>query len=70
MFAAPFERPAVDALRQFMEGSAHDLVDSMERARKFGGHKGPFDLHEAFSLPLAFSVIYKILGIHPEARGG
>ncbi|GBF95475.1 cytochrome P450 [Raphidocelis subcapitata] len=66
MFAAPFERAAVDALRPFIRETVEGLIAGIERKRAYGGHKGPFDLHEEFSLPLAFAVIHRILGIHPE----
>jgi hypothetical protein len=70
MFSAPFSDAAVDALRPAIEGIVDDVIDGMERAKEEGGADDEIDLAEGFSYPVAFRVIYRILGISPEVRAG
>lgn len=67
MFEGAFTREAVDSLRPFIESTVDKLISSMEETRASSpGQQQGVDLNENFSLPLAFSVIYEIMGIPPE----
>ncbi|PRW58572.1 cytochrome P450 55A3 isoform B [Chlorella sorokiniana] len=57
MFERWFAGGYVEKLRPTIRGHVKELLDGMQRASK------PVNLHEAFSLPVAFKTIYGILGI-------
>ncbi len=60
--AGAFRARRVQALRSRIEGHAHRLLDAM------AGAAPPVDLHEAFSVPLSYTVICELLGIPPTDR--
>lgn len=56
-------------MRPSIKQHVSELIDAMElNSSKAGGDA--IDLHEHFSLPLAFKVIYELLGIPFKARQG
>ncbi|KAF8058327.1 lpxC [Scenedesmus sp. PABB004] len=67
IFEPGFTKERVDALRPAITAHADALLDEM-KLRRWAGGGDAADLHEGFSLPLAFKVIYDLLGIPNEAR--
>ncbi|KAI3427183.1 hypothetical protein D9Q98_007120 [Chlorella vulgaris] len=64
IFEPFFNEAAAAALRPSIEAKVNELIDGMER--QAGANGGSVDLVEAFSLPLAFRVIYELLGVPVE----
>ncbi|KAF6261839.1 cytochrome P450, nitric oxide reductase [Scenedesmus sp. NREL 46B-D3] len=62
MFESGFTKQHVDALKPSIEQHVTELIDGMTMQRSESGPDA-VDLHEHFSLPLAFKVIYQLLGI-------
>jgi cytochrome P450 len=66
MFEPGFTHERVDALKPSIKQHVTQLIDGMKLQRWNSG-RNEVDLHESFSLPLAFKVIYQLLGIPFEA---
>jgi cytochrome P450 len=62
MFESGFTTQRVDALKPSIKEHVTELINGMKLQRWKSG-KNEVDLHESFSLPLAFKVIYQLLGI-------
>jgi nitric oxide reductase len=62
MFDPGFSRQRVDAMVPSIRSKVEELINDMKLKRWKGGEES-IDLQENFSLPLAFKVIYELLGI-------
>lgn len=62
IFEPGFSKQRVDAMKPSIKQHATELIDAMKLQRWKGGGDA-VDLQENFSLPLAFKVIYQLLGI-------
>lgn len=69
MFEPGFTHDRVDRMRPSIRQHVGELIDAMKLNRWKGGGD-VVDLHEHFSLPLAFKVIYELLGIPFKVRRG
>jgi cytochrome P450 len=67
MFEPGFSHQRVDALKPSIKEHVAELIGGMKLQRWKSG-SSEVDLHESFSLPLAFKVIYQLLGIPFEVR--
>lgn len=62
MFEPGFTHERVDSIRPSIKDKAKELIEQMKLQRSKSGQDS-IDLHENFSLPFAFKVIYELLGI-------
>jgi cytochrome P450 len=61
MFDPGFTHQRVDALKPSIKEHVTELIDGM-KLQCWKSGRNEVDLHESFSLPLAFTVIYLLLG--------
>jgi cytochrome P450 len=67
IFDPGFSHQRVDAMKPSIKGHVDELINAIKLQRWKSG-KDEVDLQENFSLPLAFKVIYQLLGIPFEVR--